>query len=434
MRDWITLYKSKLLSADEAMMKLPDKGYFVITHTASEPKELARALARNAKRFCKAEIFSGISMGTPAPYLASELQEHFQFNTFFASAANRPLFRQGLAEYTPGFFSEYPGMFYRGERQVDVALISISKPDKHGYCSLGLTVDYQRAIVDNASVVIAQMNEQLPRTLGDCMVHISEIDYIVEYSETPPILPLPAIGEEEREIGRLCASLIQDGDTMQLGIGGLPDAVLDSLKDKNDLGLHTEMFSDRAVKLIELGVINNKKKTLHKGVSIATFLMGSASLYEYVDDNPAVGMYPVSYTNDPYIIAQNDNMVSINSCLQIDLLSQVAADTLGPCQFSGVGGQVDFVRGAKMSKNGRTIIAMPSTADGGKASRIVMYLNKGSSVTTTRHEVDYVVTEYGIAKMRGKCVRERANALIALAHPKFRNQLREEFEFRLKAV
>ncbi|HHY91627.1 MAG TPA: 4-hydroxybutyrate CoA-transferase, partial [Clostridiales bacterium] len=267
-------------------------------------------------------------------------------------------------------------------------------------------------------------------TLGDSFIHVSEIDYIVEVSYPVDELAPPEIGEVEKAIGEYCASLIEDGSTLQLGIGSIPDAVLLSLKDKKDLGIHSEMFSDGVVELVEAGVINNSKKTLHKGKMVVTFLMGTKRLYDFVHNNPCVEMYPVNYVNNPAVIAQNYKMVSINSCLQVDLMGQVNAESMGLKQFTGVGGQVDYVRGANMAKDGKSIIAMPSTAANGKISRIVPLLDPGAAVTTTRNDVNYIITEYGIASLRGKSLRERARALIQIAHPNFRDLLMEEFEKR----
>jgi 4-hydroxybutyrate CoA-transferase len=316
---------------------------------------------------------------------------------------------------------------------LDVAIIHVSRPDRHGYCSLGVTVDYSKHAAETAKLVIAQVNQYMPRTLGDCFVHVSDIDCIVEHDEPILELPRPKITDAEKKIGENCAELIRDGDTLQLGIGAIPDAVLLFMKDKKDLGIHTEMFSDGVVELVEAGVINNSRKTLHRGQSVATFLMGTRRLYDYVDDNPAVGMYPVTYVNDPAVIGRNDNLVSINSCVQVDFLGQVVSECVGPTQISGVGGQVDFIRGAAISRGGRSIIAMTSTAGHGKISKIVPFIDRWAAVTTARNEVQYVVTEYGIAELRGHTMRDRARSLIRIAHPDFRDALAEEFEKRFRA-
>ena len=302
--------------------------------------------------------------------------------------------------------------------------------NEHGYVSLGVSVDYTKGAAENSQLVIAQVNKNMPRTLGDSFLHVTQIGAFVEL-DTPVIeLAPPKITDVERAIGENVAKLIKDGDTLQLGIGAIPDAVLLFLKEKNDLGIHTEMFSDGVVELVEAGVITNKAKTLHRGQSVATFLMGTRRLYDYVDNNPAVAMYPVDYVNDPYVIAKNDNLVSINSCVQIDIMGQVVSTSAGLRQISGVGGQIDFVRGANMSKGGRAVMAMPSTTGKGKISKIVPFLDQGSAVTTSRNDVNYVVTEYGIAQLRGKSLRKRAEALIEIAHPDFREELRAEFRRR----
>mgnify|MGYP005648932635 CR=1 FL=1 len=318
-------------------------------------------------------------------------------------------------------------------------MCQLSPPDENGYCSFGISVDYTKPAAESSRIVIAQINEQMPRTLGDSFIHVSQLDYIVEYNE--PILelgaPTEAQSEAEKElyvarvvaemdIGGYCAELIDDGACLQLGIGAIPDAVLSFLGDKKDLGIHTEMFSDGVVDLINKGVITCARKNFNPGKAVANFLMGTRKLYDFVHNNPFVEMHPVYYTNDPCIIGQNDNMVAINSCLQVDLLGQVASDTIGSIQFSGVGGQVDFVRGSSRSRGGKSILAFPSTAGGDKLSRIVPRLDEGAAVTTSRNDVHYFVTEHGIADMRGKSIRERAVALISIAHPDFREQLTRE--------
>ena len=305
-----------------------------------------------------------------------------------------------------------------------MALIQVSKPDKNGYVSLGISVDYTKSACEVAKIVIAQVNENMPKTFGDSFLHISDIDYIVEKNEPIIELPKAKIGEVEKEIGRYCASLINDGDTLQLGIGAIPDAVLTFLKDKKDLGIHSEMVADGVAELVKEGIITNKRKKLDPGKMVVTFSMGTRELYDFLDDNPSVMFMPVDYVNNPTVIMQEDNIVSINSCVQIDLMGQVASETIGETQISGTGGQVDFIRGASMAKNGRSIIAMPSTVKG-KLSKIVTKLDDYSVVTTSRNDVDYVITEYGIAHLRGKTLRERSLALINIAHPDFRDELLE---------
>jgi 4-hydroxybutyrate CoA-transferase len=320
------------------------------------------------------------------------MEGHFRHNGLFIGGPTRKAVSEGRADYTPCFFSEIPELF-RGKMPIDVVLITTTPPDQFGFVSLGVSVDYTLQAIRSAKTVVAEVNPNMPRTLGNSYVKVDEIDYFVPTELPIKELQPPAIGVVETEIGRHIASLIDDGSTLQLGIGAIPDAVLKFLTDKHDLGIHSEMFSDGVMDLAEGGVVNCAKKTLHPGKMIVTFLMGTKKLYKWVDENPMVEMYPVDYVNDPYIIMKNDKMVAINSALQVDVLGQAAADTLGPTQFSGVGGQVDFVRGAARSKGGKAIIALPATAAKGKVSRIAATLDHGASVTTSRNDIDYVVTE-----------------------------------------
>ncbi|MDU7338100.1 MAG: acetyl-CoA hydrolase/transferase C-terminal domain-containing protein [Clostridium sp.] len=426
--DWKDLYAQRKVSAEEAVSHVRSGDRVVTPNAAGAPITLIDALVARKDELKNVEIAHMVPLAK-APYAAPEMEGHFIHNSIFVGGATRATVEAGIGDYTPCFFHKVPELFDT-TLPVDVALIHVSTPDEHGYCSYGITVDYEKHAAEVAKLVIAQVNENMPRTLGDCFIHVSEIDYIVECNE--PILELgaPKITEIEKKIGGYCAELIHDGDTLQLGIGAIPDAVLLFLKDKKDLGIHTEMFSDGVVELVEAGVINNSKKTLHKGKSVATFLMGSKRLYDYVHNNPAVEMYPVNYVNDPVVIAKNDNLVSINSCVQIDLLGQVVSESIGPVQISGVGGQIDFIRGASMSRGGRSILAMNSTAAGGKVSKIVPFIDQWSAVTTSRNDVQYIVTEYGIAELRGHTMRDRARSLIEIAHPNFRDSLKEEFEKR----
>lgn len=321
-------------------------------------------------------------------------------------------------------FSEIPFLF-ETHLPVDVAMVSVSPPDRNGFCSLGVSVDYTRRAVDSAKIVIAEVNRTMPRTHGESFLHVSEIDYFVEVDVPIHELKTAELTDVEKNIGRHVAELIGDGCCLQLGIGGIPDAVLTYLTDFKDLGVHSEMISDGVMKLVNAGVITGRKKTIHRGKIVVNFLMGSRAFYDWVDDNPVIEMRTVDYTNNPYIVAQNKNMVAINSALEVDLLGQVCADTLGPKQFSGVGGQLDFVRGARMSEGGKAIIALPSAAKGG-VSRISPVLKQGAAVTTSRNDVDYVVTDQGIAALKGKTVRDRMRALINIAHPDAREQLEKQ--------
>jgi len=365
-------------------------------------------------------------------YAQPGMEKHFRFIAQFVGGATRDTIKNGHGDFVPCFFSQIPYQFDTTLKP-DVALVNLTPPDEHGYCSFGVAVDYTKRATEVAPLVIAQINKCMPRTWGDSFIHISDIDVIVE-QDTPIIeLPPPKITEVERAIGENCAKLIKDGDCLQLGIGAIPDAVLLFLKDKKDLGIHTEMFSDGVVELVEAGVVTNAKKNLHKGRMVATFLMGTKRLYDFVDNNPTVAMFPVTYTNDPLIAGQNDNLVSINSCVQVDFTGQVCSESVGPTQISAVGGQVDFVRAASISKGGRSIIAMPSTAAGGKISKIVPFLDHGAAVTTSRNDVQYIVTEHGIANLRYHTMRDRARALINIADPRFRDELKEAFEKRFNA-
>lgn len=427
--NWKNNYTGKILSADEAVLHIQSGNTISIAHVGSEPYALVDALARNASAFENVDMHFMLSLRKEEPHVAPGMEKHLRFFGYFLGGSTRGAVAEGRAEYLPCFFHLYPRMLMeRGG--VDVLLISISEPDEHGYCSMGLGIDHLPTFRDSAKLIIAQMNKNMPRVMGDSFIHLRDIDIIVEEDTPLPILTPPVITDVERKIGEYCASLVHDGDTLQLGIGGIPDAVVTFLKDKKDLGLHTEMASDGVIDLIKNGVINNKKKTLHKGKSIATFAAGTQKLYDFLDNNPCFELHGVHHVNDPYVIAQNDNMVSINSAVQIDLMGQVNAEVVKGNQFSGVGGQVDFIRGATMSKGGRAIIALPSTAAGGKISKIVPFIDHGAVVTTPRTEINYVVTEYGIAQLWGRSLKERARALIAIAHPNFRAELAEEYERR----
>lgn len=426
--NWKDTYKQKLTTADEAVKHIKSGDYVIIGHADGEPTALLNAMVRNCDQYQNVETMQMVCTGQSL-YCQPGMEKHFRHNSLFVTASTRQAAAEDRADVTPIYFSEVPE-FLRTGKPVDVALIHVSPPDEHGYCSFGVSVDYTKAAAECAKTVIAEVNPNMPRTLGDSFIHVDDIDYIVEANE--PIIELkpPKLGDVERAIGKNCASLINDGDTLQLGIGAIPDAVLMFLKDKKDLGIHSEMFSDGVVELAEAGVITNKRKNFHRGKSVVTFLMGTRRLYDYVDNNPAVEMYPVDFVNNPYIVAKNDNLISINSCIQVDLTGQVVSTSVGLKQISGVGGQVDFVRGANMSKGGKTIMAMPSTACGGKVSKVVPFINEGASVTTSRYDVNYVITEYGVAQLKGKSLRERAKELINIAHPDFRASLAEEYERR----
>ena len=427
MADWNAYYASHTASPEEAVGLIRSGDRVVVGHACGEPSCLLDALVQNAAAYENVEIVHMVAMGK-AEYCRPEYAGAFRHNALFVGGATRDAVFEGRGDFTPCFFWEVPGFFRDPDvLPVDVALIQVTPPDENGNCSLGVSVDYTYQAVQQARTVIAQVNDQMPFTLGlHSTVPVEQITCFVPRS-TPVIeLSPPSIGPVEEAIGRNCAALIRDGDTLQLGIGAIPDAVLRFLGDKNDLGIHSEMFSDGVVELVERGVINNRRKTLQPGKSVAAFLMGTRRLYDYAHRNPAVMMAPVDYVNDPRVICQNDNMVSINSCVQVDLMGQAASETVGYKQISGTGGQVDFIRGAAMSRGGRSILAFPSTVKG-RTSKIVPLLDEGAAVTTSRDDVDYVITEYGAAHLKGRTLRDRARALIQIAHPDFRPDLIRHF-------
>ena len=427
MSDWKRYYQEHLTTAEEAVKRIKSGNRVVVAHACGEPTYLIDKMIENASVYKDVEIVHMVAMGK-AEYCKPEYAENFRHNAFFVGGTTRKAIEEGRGDFTPCFFFEIPERF-RTDMPVDVAMITCTPPDENGRCSLGVSVDYTQEAVKDAKIVIAQVNEEMPWTGEHSLIDVTDLDFIVEHDEPLIELQPSKIGDIERAIGENCAKLIKDGDTLQLGIGAIPDAVLMFLGDKKDLGIHSEMFSDGVVNLVEKDVINNSKKTLHPGQFIVTFLMGTKKLYDFVDHNPAVDMYPVDYVNNPFIVAQNENLVSINSAVQVDLYGQTASETIGNLQISGVGGQVDFVRGAAASKGGRSIIAIPSTVKG-KISKIVPLLDEGAPVTTSRNDIDYVVTEYGIAKLKGRTNRQRAKNLINIAHPDFRADLKKVYEQR----
>lgn len=425
---WREIYNSRLTSADEAIKLIKDNDKVVTGFAMGEPFGIERALVKNFQQFNNVEIINMLTLGS-SPWCNPEMKGHFKLNCLFASQSNRRAISCGESDFTTSHFYEIPDLI-RNYIKPRVAVAMVSTPDEHGYVSFGTTVDYTKGACEDAEVVIVQVNKFMPRTLGDTIMHVRDIDRFVEIDEELPEIKSVAISDVEKEIGEHCATLINDGDTLQLGIGGIPNAVCKALVSKKDLGIHSELVGDGVVPLLESGVINNKRKTLHNGKTVLGAAFGSKILLDYINNNPSVEMHPIDYVNSPVTIAKNDNMVSINSCLQVDLLGQVVSDTIGLSQFSAVGGQVDFVRGATMSKGGRSILAMPSTAKKGFVSRIVPIVTEGSAVTTPRNDVNYIVTEYGIAQLKGKTLKERAKALIKIAHPKFRPLLCLEYKKR----
>lgn len=428
--NWMTEYANRICSADEAVSHIKSGDRVVVAHACGEPVILTDAMVANALKydFRNIEVVHMVAMGK-AEYCKPGMEERFRHTGLFLGGSTKDAVAEGRGDFVPVYFSDIPELF-RTNFRANVLLVQVSEPDEHGYCSYGISCDYTKPCAEAADMVIAQINKNMPRVLGDNFIHLSEIDYMV-VEDTPVIqLPPPAIGEVQRKIGENIASLVKDGDCLQLGIGAIPDAVLLFLKEKKDLGIHSEMFSDGVVELIEAGVITNKCKQIDKGQCVATFLMGTDRLYNFVNNNPMVKLMPVDIVNDPRVICQNDNVVSINSCVEVDLMGQVCSESVGLKQISGVGGQVDFVRGANMSKGGRTIMAMPATAAKGTISKIVPFITEGAAVTTPRCDVDYVVTEYGIAQLHGRTLRDRARQLIAIAAPEFRDGLKAEFEKR----
>ena len=425
---WQEIYLSKLTTAEEAIKLIHDGDKIVTGFACGEPIHIEKTLAAHYKEYKNLEIINMLTL-VESPWAMQEFKGHIKLNTLFASKSTRASVNSGDSEFTTSHFYEIPDIIenYICPR---VSIVMVSPPDEHGYVSFGTTVDYTKGTTDYCEVVIAQVNKHMPRTFGNSIKHVRDFTCFVEYDEPLPEVVGGELSEVDLEIGRYCASLINDGDCLQLGIGGIPNAVCLQLTDKKDLGLHSELVGDGVVPLLESGVINNKKKQTNVGRTVLGAAFGSRILCDYINNNPSVELHPIDYVNNPIEIAKNDNMVSINSCLQIDLLGQVVSDTIGLSQFSAVGGQVDFVRGATMSKGGRSIIAMPATAKHGTVSRIVPIITEGSAVTTPRNDVNYVVTEYGIAQLKGKTLKERAKALIRIAHPSFRPYLMAEYKKR----
>ncbi|MCY3024418.1 MAG: GNAT family N-acetyltransferase [Planctomycetota bacterium] len=422
---WQQKYQGFIATAAEAAAQIkPGQRVFIGTGCA-QPLELVRALAARAGELADIEILHLLTFGD-APYAYKELAAHFSVNSFFIAENVRDIIQKGLGDYTPIMLSDIPRLFSSGQLPLDAALIQVTPPDERGMCSLGISVDIVKSAAQNASLVIAQVNPQMPRTLGDSFLHVNDMDILVPV-DAPLLEVKPTeINEVTRRIGENVASLVEDGATVELGIGKIPHAVLEFLKSKKDLGIHTEMFTDALLDMIASGAITGARKTLDRGKIVASFCLGTKKLYDFIDNNPLFSFRPTEYVNDPYLISQQHKMVAINVALEVDLTGQVCADSLGTKFFSGIGGQVDFNRGAARAPDGRPIIALPSTAKDGRISRIVAQLSPGAGVVTTRGDVHYVVTEYGVAYLHGKTVQERALALISIAHPDFREQLLRE--------
>ncbi|MFH1150356.1 MAG: GNAT family N-acetyltransferase [Actinomycetota bacterium] len=394
-----------------------------------EPQHLVAALAEyvdsHPKAFYDTEVFHVWTLGV-APYAEERFRQNFRHNSFFIGDNTRDAVNQGLADYSPVFLSQVPDLFRRGFIPIDVALVQTSPPDRNGYMSLGVSVDITKAGVEKASLVIAQVNCRMPRVHGDTFVHIDDVDFVVPFDE-PLLEYAPSVSDElTLQLGRYVARIVEDGDTIQVGYGSIPNAILANLSDKKSLGVHTELLSDGIVELIRKGVVDNGRKSIDRGKTVATFCMGTADTYEFIDDNPSIEFRPIDYTNNPLNIARNHNMTAINTALQIDLTGQSTAESIGQQFYSGIGGQADFMRGAVLAPGGKTILALPSTAGDGEVSRIVPFVQEGAGVTLTRGDIHYVVTEFGIAYLHGKNVRERAMELIAIAHPRFQPWLISE--------
>lgn len=424
------IYSRKLTTADEAVKKIKSGDNIVIQPGCAVPLELVRAMVRRKDELENVTIYHILIVGE-LPYVNPGMEKHFKHKAFFTGANVRKAVHEGRAEFIPIFLSEVPLLFKRGIINVDVALLNVSPPDEHGFCSYGVDVGTIKTAAERAKIIIAQINSEMPRSLGDSFIHINKINFIVEYNEAIQELPQvdPNASDEMLKIydniGRNVANLIEDGATLQMGIGAIPDSVMRYLRDRKNLGIHTEMFSDGIIKLVEEGIINGEEKTIHRGKIIAGFVLGTRKLFNFIDNNPIIEFHPQEYVNDPFIIAQNKKMVAINSAIEIDITGQVCSDSIGTRIFSGIGGQVDFIRGAAHSEGGKPIIALPSITKDGDVSRIVPELKPGAGVVTSRGDVHYVVTEYGVAHLFGKSLKERAYELIKIAHPKFHDELKK---------
>src|SRR3990172_4842170 len=425
MPGWNQIYEARISTPEQAVREIKSGQRIFLTGNCSVPQKVLAALVEYAPELSGVEICHALTVG-PADYVHPSLEGHLRVNTMFISQNIREAVHQGRADFTPVLLSEFTTLFKRGILPVDVALVHFSPPDEHGFCSLGIEVGLTKSVAASATRLIAEVNQRMPRTLGDSFIHVSKLDYIVPVDYDLPELPMGTEGPLDivEQIASYIAELIPDGATLQLGIGAIPDAILKHMYTKKDLGIHTELFSDGIIDLVDAGVLTNAQKTLHPGKIIAGFLLGSSRLYKWVDDNPLIELHPTEYVNDPFVIAQNARMVAINSAIEIDLTGQVCADSIGSKLYSGVGGQLDFIYGASRSQGGVPIIALPSTAK--KFSRIVAILKPGAGVVTTRNHVHYVVTEYGVPDLYGKTIRQRAKSLINIAHPDYREELNRQ--------
>ena len=425
--NWMDAYRRKVVSADEAVSHIASGQRLFFTGNCSMPKQVLAALVLRAPQLTGVEIVHVLTIATDS-YVAPEMEGHLRVNTLFISDNVRQAVNDGRADFTPVFLSEIPGLFKNGQLPLDVAVIHVTPPDEHGFCSFGVEVSVTKPAAQAARIVIAEVNPQMPRTLGDAFIHVSKLDYIVPVDYPLAEMRMGGPTDLAQRIAAHIARLIPDGATLQTGIGAIPDAVLHHLGTHQHLGIHTELFSDGVIDLVEKGVIDGERKSLHPGKVISSFMIGTKRLYDFVHDNPVVEMHPSEYVNDPFIIAENDRMVAINSAIEVDLTGQVCSDSIGTRFYSGVGGQVDFIYGASRSKEGVPIIALPATAavKGQAISKIVPTLKCGAGVVTTRNHVHYVVTEHGVADLYAKTIRQRARALIDIAAPQFRAEIEEQ--------
>jgi len=424
---WQALYEERITTADEAVKAVKSGDRVFLTANASTPRELLAALVKRAPALENVEVCHLLTFGSPE-YAYPEMAGHIRVNSMFVGESVRKAVNEGRADFTPVMISEYPRLFKEGILPVDVSFVHVSPPDEHGYCSMGVEAGLSMTGAETGKIIIAQVNRQMPRIYGDTLMHVERMDYIVPVDS--PLISLDMGAKNDKsvveKIAQNISELIPDGATMQLGIGALPDAVLKYLPDKKDLGVHTELISDGVIDLVEAGVINNSRKTLHPGKMIAGFLLGTKRLYDWVHNNPVVELRRAEYVNDPFVIAQNEKMVAINSAIEVDFTGQVCSDSIGTRMHSAIGGQLDFIYGASRSKGGVPIIALPSTTvlrDGTRVSKIAPMLKPGAGVVTSRYHVHYVVTEYGVADLYGKSVRQRTQALINIAAPEFREEL-----------
>ncbi|MFB3827043.1 MAG: acetyl-CoA hydrolase/transferase family protein [Bryobacteraceae bacterium] len=415
-------YRSKVTTAPQALEAVQSGHRVYIHQGCAEPEDLVKALTCRGPELRNVEVLHLATFGS-ADYTLPEYEGHFRHNAFFIGGNVRRAVQEGRADYIPIFLSEIEEMFRSGVMPIDVALIECTPPDAYGYMSLGPSIDISLTAAQSARHLIVEINDQMPRTLGDAFLHVSRVDAFVESSHPLAEYRPGDVTDLHRAIARNVAGLIPDGATLQMGIGGIPDAVLGCLRNHKDIGIHSEMFSDGIIDLIRAGVVNGEKKTLHPGKVVAGFALGTAALFRFIDNNPIFEFHRTAYTNDPFVIAQNQRMVAINSAIEIDLTGQVCSDSMGSTMYSGIGGQVDFIRGAARSREGLPIIALPSTAKNGEVSRIVPMLRPGAGTVTSRGDVHYVVTEHGVAYLHGKNLRQRAEALIGIAHPAFRDEL-----------